>query len=375
MTDIIFWQHMVSPHQTAFLEQLARYWRDSAGGNIVLIFEKQMSARRQAQGWQACYPKGVVVISLEEPSLKDVWAEYFGKGHIHIFSGFSAYKSIRKSLYQALKLQEMSYVLAEKPNLIGASGSLKRLLYHLYPYRFDGKLSGIFAYGDSGAKFYRDIGFRQSRVMPFAYTVEAATEVISSMPAKQDVHFVFIGSDMARKNLKLLFAALSKLAPKLNWRLTVVSTDDVSRFRQLAAAMKIDRHITFTGPLAKEKVFELLGCATALVLPSVHDGWGVVVNEALMVGTKVIVSDAAGASCLVTVPTAGQVFKSGDVLSLQQKLETVIAQGTPDKEERRQLSAWAEKTISPQVIAAYLLECIKLDNANSLKAPWKELLS
>ena len=42
-----------------------------------------------------------------------------------------------------------------------------------------------------------------------------------------------------------------------------------------------------------------MAAADVLVLPSRFDGWGAVVNEALMVGTPVICSDRCGASDVI----------------------------------------------------------------------------
>jgi glycosyltransferase involved in cell wall biosynthesis len=57
-----------------------------------------------------------------------------------------------------------------------------------------------------------------------------------------------------------------------------------------------------------------------LVLPSLHDGWGVVVNEALMQGVPVVVSTACGARTLVEVSGAGRVFEAGSSDDLMEAL-------------------------------------------------------
>ena len=63
----------------------------------------------------------------------------------------------------------------------------------------------------------------------------------------------------------------------------------------------------------------------ALVLPSRHDGWGVVVNEALLQGVPVIVSDHVGAKCLVESPGgAGLVFCCDDVNDLMLKIRRFV---------------------------------------------------
>jgi len=57
-----------------------------------------------------------------------------------------------------------------------------------------------------------------------------------------------------------------------------------------------------------------------LVLPSLHDGWGVVVNEALIQGVPALVSDACGAKTLIEVSGAGSIFEAGSADDLMRVL-------------------------------------------------------
>jgi glycosyltransferase involved in cell wall biosynthesis len=56
------------------------------------------------------------------------------------------------------------------------------------------------------------------------------------------------------------------------------------------------------------------------VLPSRFDGWGAVVNEALMVGTPVICSDRCGASDVIENGRNGYVFEADNADALLQRL-------------------------------------------------------
>ena len=57
------------------------------------------------------------------------------------------------------------------------------------------------------------------------------------------------------------------------------------------------------------------------VLPSRHDGWGVVVNQAIAAGLPVICSDAVGAAAdLVSNGVNGYVFPSGNVEQLAEAM-------------------------------------------------------
>lgn len=65
------------------------------------------------------------------------------------------------------------------------------------------------------------------------------------------------------------------------------------------------------------------GTASVLVLPSLHDAYGIVVPEAMAAGVPVIVSDHAGAHEIVEHGATGFVFPSGDVSKFVEYLERI----------------------------------------------------
>jgi glycosyltransferase involved in cell wall biosynthesis len=73
------------------------------------------------------------------------------------------------------------------------------------------------------------------------------------------------------------------------------------------------------------RLIELYALATALVVPSRDEPWGVVVNEALACGTPVIASDAVGAAeDLIRNGIDGRVIPAGDVRALATAMATAI---------------------------------------------------
>jgi len=67
----------------------------------------------------------------------------------------------------------------------------------------------------------------------------------------------------------------------------------------------------------------------AFVLPSIHEPWGLVVNEAMNAGKAVVVSDQVGCQPdLVTDGDNGVVFSARDVGALADALASVLADGT-----------------------------------------------
>ncbi|MFY0104327.1 glycosyltransferase, partial [Acinetobacter baumannii] len=77
--------------------------------------------------------------------------------------------------------------------------------------------------------------------------------------------------------------------------------------------------------------------ATALILPSLREPWGLVVNEALAFGCPVVVSDLCGCVPELVLPrVSGVVFDPHDVPGLAARLVEVEKNyGAPELVERR----------------------------------------
>lgn len=84
--------------------------------------------------------------------------------------------------------------------------------------------------------------------------------------------------------------------------------------------------IEYAGFQPPEELPGLFARADVFVLPSRHDGWGVVVNQAIGTGLPVICSDAVGAAHdLVEEGVNGTVFPAGNAVALAGCLERFVA--------------------------------------------------
>jgi glycosyltransferase involved in cell wall biosynthesis len=151
-----------------------------------------------------------------------------------------------------------------------------------------------------------------------------------------------IGAVSPRKGYDLLAAALSELA-HLDWRLTIVgaldrSPDCVARLRDAIAASGLDERIALAGQVSEVHLAELYDRADVLVSPSLFEGYGMVLTEAMAHGLALVAS--TGGAAAETVPEgAGIKVPPGDVDALRDALRRVIA----DPGARQALAdrAWA----------------------------------
>jgi glycosyltransferase involved in cell wall biosynthesis len=107
------------------------------------------------------------------------------------------------------------------------------------------------------------------------------------------------------------------------------------------------------------------------LVPSRYDGWGVVVNEAILAGTPVICSDEVGAGILVDKFSCGARFKSEDIIGLADLLVR-LEKDPIFLNFLRAKTVIAMEHITPKVAATYMLQVINAQYSEKAKisSPW-----
>ncbi len=123
--------------------------------------------------------------------------------------------------------------------------------------------------------------------------------------------------------------------------------------------------------LPNEDVLGLIKGSDLLVLPSRWDGWGAVVNEALMCGVPVACSDRCGAADLLDGRERGESVRSGSVTSLRTVLDRHIGRGKEDAATRERIRDWS-RCLSGESAADYFVQIIDASTAGRVRptAPW-----
>src|SRR6202012_393370 len=107
--------------------------------------------------------------------------------------------------------------------------------------------------------------------------------------------------------------------------------DGEERARLESRAQEISQHLTlegirFLGFRNQSELPAFFALADVFVLPSRHEPWGLIVNEAMASGCAVIVSDEVGAHAdLVTDGVEACVFPVGDIDALTSALLRVLS--------------------------------------------------
>ena len=96
------------------------------------------------------------------------------------------------------------------------------------------------------------------------------------------------------------------------------------QLQKLVKDLNLEKNVVFTGYLPDELLKAAYKRTEVLVLPSVKEGFGLVVGEAWTYKKPVIVSKGAGVSEIVIEGTNGYTFEPGDIRGLVDKLSSVL---------------------------------------------------
>ena len=137
--------------------------------------------------------------------------------------------------------------------------------------------------------------------------------------------FIFVGRMIQAKRPLDALIAFQKLGSNIQANLLFVGDGELMKALEYAAAG--DRRILFSGWISDQnELARLFALATALVLPSQHEPWGAVVNEAMAAGTPVIASDQVGAANeMIRHLVDGFVVPVGDISSITEMMAMLIS--------------------------------------------------
>ena len=132
-----------------------------------------------------------------------------------------------------------------------------------------------------------------------------------------------------RKGHELLIEALARIRD-LDWSLSCIGSLErdpatVRAVRARIRALGLGRRIRLAGECPPQNVARAYRAADAFVLPSFHEGYGMVYAEAMAHGLPVIAT-TAGAIPETVPPQAGLLVPPGDPAALAQAVRRVISQ-------------------------------------------------
>lgn len=219
------------------------------------------------------------------------------------------------------------------------------------------KVDVFLTIGSRNAEFYRQYGVADERMVltpycvdnEFFFNAKRANPEMSSHTRKQlgiepaDPVILFVGKLIERKRPSDLIQAY-KLLLEAHPRTTLVLVGDGAQHNDLVAEAKRQglTRIHFVGFKNRTEIAAYYACADVFVLPSMHDPWGLVINEAMCFSLPIIASSLVGAvGDIVREGENGFSFPAGDVERLAGCLKRLL----DDPGLRHRMGAKSEQII------------------------------
>jgi glycosyltransferase involved in cell wall biosynthesis len=133
--------------------------------------------------------------------------------------------------------------------------------------------------------------------------------------------------DEPKKGLTVLLHALSVLAKRNGlpaWQCLVVGDGPArDRLRHLAGELGLSRQVVFAG--MRRDAARVLPALDIFVCPSLYEGFGIAIVEAMAAGRPVVASSAGGISEIVVHGETGLLVPPGDAAALADAIAALLA--------------------------------------------------
>ena len=236
------------------------------------------------------------------------------------------------------------------------------------------RAKGFLAVSVFAVKYFESLGIKTDKIYRFGY-FRNVNVTFQKQLINQITQLIFVGQLIERKGITILLEAI-KIIVKTNqsFHLTIIGTGELEPFlKESINKNQLQNTVTLLGIINSKNITDYIEKADLLILPSIFDGWGLVVNEALQSHVPVIVSDNCGAKELVKHDQNGYIFQQYNVESLTENLQKFLNLSLEERAEMKQSAGKMGEKISISTVSNYLSLCIDhCMNPQNIKpiAPW-----
>lgn len=180
---------------------------------------------------------------------------------------------------------------------------------------------GFFSYGIKSNDYLFRHGVHKNKILLFFNSFDKSKFLNEHYNDSKQINksIIFVGRLSPEKNLNSLISLFRYFkADQLDYRLVMVGDGPLKENLQ-KDILKHDLNIEIIGSILWNDLSELYNNSLCLILPSINETWGMVANEAIQMGVKVICSASCGcANDLVINHYSGLVvtnfnFSKGDI--------------------------------------------------------------
>ena len=236
------------------------------------------------------------------------------------------------------------------------------------------RAKGFFAVSIFAENYFKSLGIKPAKIYRFGYfrKVEKNDFIKTDSTINQ---LIFVGQLIERKGIFTLLEAIKNVSEvNANFHLTIIGMGVLqTSIKEFIITQQLGNFIILQGVVKSENVAQNIRIADLLILPSIFDGWGMVVNEALQNQVPVLISDQCGAKELVEHGKNGLIFEAQNVESLTNQLLKFLQFSAEEKAVVKSHVVQKSKQVEIPQVVNYLMDCIgHIHHPNSPKpsAPW-----
>ena len=369
------WMNIPSYYQNDLFNELYKRL-----GKFEVIYAHEQDLTRKKQGWNFNLMQNFEskIINKQLNISQLVKYVYQNRKSTHIVNGIWAEKYFFFVLLLLNLFKADFLIYSEAPVPIKKRSLFKKILldFMIIPiskcliYR----AKGFFAVSIFAENYFKSLGVKPEKIYRFGYfrNVEKPDSVKNKSSINQ---LFFVGQLIERKGVFTLLESIKNLSEiNSNFHLNIIGNGILEeQIKMYIKTYHLENFITLQGVINSENVIQYIQQADLLILPSVFDGWGIVINEALQSHVPVLISDQCGAKELIQHEENGLVFEAQNVKSLGKQLLKFLHFSYEEKAIMKSKTIETSKKIEIPRVADYLIDCLNhADNKiiPTPTAPW-----
>ncbi|MCQ2203682.1 MAG: glycosyltransferase [Bacteroidales bacterium] len=371
---IVFWLNNLSIHQMPYIVKMVD---DERVEELIVVAEREISEQRKKLGWDPYSIKGIDKVNIFLYPSEDIIENILSKNpekSWHLFSGIRAFPYVFDIFKRSLNYSIKRAIIQERPNTFAfgcANGKplwLHKIRFYFQDRKFAKHVDCAFAMGGEAVDYLNSV--YSWKVYPFCYCTEYKDLQYSlTISTDEPLRLCYVGGLSWWKNVKIILEAdyALSLDEQNDIRIVIMGDGPDRQMLEDYVRNKNLKNVDFMGVVPNSKIVKEFEEQDVLILPSVYDGWGAVVNEALLAGLYVICSDAAGASDALSNNSNGIVFHRRNMAELLSALKKIISERNGIRFNRKRRQDWAVDSLGGKAVATYMVDCL---SGKDVKRPW-----
>ena len=369
---LVFWQIIVDQLQLPYIVHLLA---DKRVDEVIVVTGEKMTSDRESMGWNTDFPglnKCLLFIAPSEQTVRHIFSKK-QENSIHLFSGIRGFECVYRNFLISLDYNIRRGIITERP-LTYAHGVdwakplwLHKLRFMIQDRKYIPKIDYIFGIGEECCNYYKSLS-NKWKVFPFMYCTLDNSINQDKFDKSSICRIVYVGSLSKRKSVITLLKTAKKLSKEGyndSFKLTIVGNGTERKSLETFAEKNGLSNVEFYGTVMNKELPIFLLQQDVLVLPSIHDGWGAVINEALQVGLYTVCSNKCGAKEMLFTKDLGRVFSN--VVQLKEIIIEIINHLDDVRKSNEFRRTWAKCQISGEVIAKYMIDVL---SGIARECPW-----